>query len=59
MQISIPEEIQPYVWVDPKNGLVHEDDMPDELIPLFNEAKLEVEAAKEQRKKELLDLLGE
>ena len=57
MLIIIPEELQPYVRISPKSGLVHSDDLPDDLLPLFNKTKLLVKATQEQRQKELAGLL--
>ena len=57
MQISIPEELQPYVRMSPKSGLVPRSNMPPELRPLFEETRKKVERSEKDNKKSLEDLI--
>lgn len=57
MQISIPEELQPYVRMSPKEGLVPRSNMPPELEPLFEETRKKVEKSEQIYQKSLEDLI--
>lgn len=59
MMLRIPQELQKYVRMSKKDGLVHSDDMPAELMPLFEEAKKNVIKAEQDRRKELESLISE
>ena len=39
MMLRIPQELQKYVRMSNKEGLIHSDDMPEELLSLFEETK--------------------
>lgn len=45
MQIRIPKKLLKYVHMS-KKGLTHSEDMPDELKPLFEKTKKEIEEIK-------------
>lgn len=57
MQISIPEELQPYVRMSPKSGLVPRSNMPPELWPLFEETRKKAEESERIYQKSLEDLI--
>lgn len=57
MQISIPEELQPYVRMSPKSGLVPRSNMPPELRPLFEETRKKAEESERIYQKSLEDLI--
>lgn len=59
MMLRIPQELQKYVRMSKKDGLVHSDDMPAELMPLFKEAKKNVIKAEQDRRNELESLISE
>ena len=59
MMLRIPQELQKYVRMSKKEGLVHSDDMPEELMPLFEETKRNVIKAEQDRKNELEALISE
>ena len=59
MMLRIPQELQKYVRMSKKDGLVHSDDMPAELMPLFEEVKKNVIKAEQDRRKELESLISE
>lgn len=57
MTIDIPVELQPYVRMSAKQGLVARSNMPPELMPLFEKARqsvLDAQAAQKRRLEELL-----
>ena len=39
MMLRITQELQKYVHMSKKDGLVHSDDMPEELMALFEQTK--------------------
>jgi hypothetical protein len=57
--LRIPQELQKYVRMSKKDGLVHSDDMPLELMPLFEETKKIVIKAEQDRRSELEALISE
>lgn len=57
MQIQIPEELQPYVRMSPKSGLVPRSNMPPELRPLFEQTKKNVEKSQQAYQKSLENLI--
>ncbi len=59
MMLRIPQELQKYVRMSNKDGLVHSDDMPLELMPLFEETKKIVIKAEQDRRSELEALISE
>ncbi len=59
MMLRIPQELQKYVRMSKKDGLVHSDDMPLELMPLFEETKKIVIKAEQDRRSELEALISE
>lgn len=59
MMLRIPQELQQYVRMSKKEGLVFSDDMPEELMALFLETKKSVIKAKQQRRMELEKLIAE
>ena len=56
MLMNIPSELLPYVRMSKKQGLVCSDDMPNELIPLFEKTKKVVDEQASARKKQLESL---
>ena len=40
MLLDIPNELLPYVRMSKAHGLVHFENMPDELMPLFEQTRL-------------------
>lgn len=52
MQIKIPRELLKYVRMS-KGELIHSEDMPDELKPLFEETKKQVEDLITKNKREI------
>ena len=59
MMLKIPQELQKYVRMSKKEGLIHSDDMPAELIPLFEETKETVMKTEKKRRSELGELIKE
>lgn len=59
MMLRIPQTLQKYVRMSKKDGLVHSDDMPTELMPLFEEVKKNVIKAEQDRRQELESLISE
>lgn len=59
MMLKIPQELQKYVRMSKKEGLIHSDNMPAELIPLFEETKETVLKAEKKRRSELEALITE
>ena len=59
MMLRIPQALQKYVRMSKKDGLVHSDDMPLELMPLFEETKKIVIKAEQDRRSELEALISE
>jgi hypothetical protein len=53
MLMDIPNELLPYVRMSKKQGLVCSDDMPSELIPLFEKTKKVIDGQASDRKKQL------
>ena len=53
MQIQIPAQLQPYVRMSPKDGLVARSNMPPELQPLFEEVRQKVAQSKKNYIKSL------
>ena len=53
MLMDIPNELLPYVRMSKKQGLVHSDEMPNELIPLFEKTKKVMDEQASNRKKQL------
>ena len=53
MLMDIPSELLPYVRMSKKQGLVCSDDMPGELIPLFEKTKKVMDEQASDRKKQL------
>lgn len=45
MQVKIPRELLPYVRMSP-SGLVHNDSLPKELEPLFEETRKKLDSWK-------------
>ena len=54
MLFDVPNELLPYVRMSKKNGLIHSEDMPESLLPLFEKAKADILRATEDWKNELL-----
>lgn len=54
MLFDIPNKLIPYVRMSKKQGLIHSDDMPESLLPLFEKTKANILRAKEEWKKDLL-----
>lgn len=59
MQINIPEELMEYVRMAPNEGLVHESNMPDELLPLFEKTKSKIIRIQDEQRKRLESLISE
>lgn len=57
MMLRIPQELQQYVRMSKNEGLVHSDDMPVELMTLFEETKKNVIRVKQKRRNELEKLI--
>lgn len=57
MQINIPLELIEYVRMSKKDGLVHNPDMPKNLIPVFEETRTLILKLQKKREKEISDLL--
>ena len=57
MIITIPEELQPFVRMSKKEGLVAYPEMPEELNALFEETKKWVLELNAKRKAELENLI--
>lgn len=57
MLFDIPNELIPYVRISKKSGLVCSEDMPESLIPLYQQAKKEYEAREHERLDDLKKLL--
>lgn len=57
MTIDIPVELQPYVRMSVKQGLVARSNLPPELLPLFEKVRQSVLDAQTARKHQLEDLL--
>lgn len=57
MQIQIPKELLQYVRMSKSEGLIHRPNMPEELIPLFEETKKIVQEKQQLNKTELERLL--
>ena len=53
MMLRIPQELQKYVRMSNKEGLIHSDDMPEELLSLFEETKQNVVKAEQEHKNEI------
>lgn len=53
MVLRIPQELQKYVRMSKKEGLIHSDDMPEELLSLFEETKQNVVKAEQKHKNEI------
>ena len=56
MLFSMPEELLPYARYDKEKTLVHSDDMPEELMPVFFEFLETIKSFNENRRKEMLGL---
>ena len=59
MMLRIPKELQRYVRMSRKEGLVYSDDMPMELLPLFEETKRSLIRAEQERRNDLEKLIAE
>ena len=59
MMLRIPQELQKYVRMSKKEGLVRSNDMPEELMLLFEQTKRNVIKAEQNRKNELETLISE
>ena len=57
MLFDIPNELIPYVRISKKQGLICSDELPEELIPIFENAKKEYEEREVARIAELQGLL--
>ncbi len=57
MMLRIPQELQQYVRMSKNEGLVYSDDMPVELMTLFEETKKNVIRVKQKRRNELEKLI--
>lgn len=57
MQISIPEELLPYVRMSKNEGFIHHPSMPEELLPLFEETKRMISKRQKEQTDELKNLL--
>ena len=58
MTVRIPNELQKYVRMSKEYGLVHSDDMPPELIPLFEKVKKKIVLVNQDRRNELETLIS-
>ena len=54
MLFNMPEKLMPYVQYDMEKTLVHSEEMPEKLMPLFNEFLKTVKEFNEKRRKEML-----
>lgn len=59
MMLRIPQELRKYVRMSKKEGLIHSDDMPEELLSLFEETKRNAAKAEHDHKYELERLMSE
>ena len=57
MQIQIPAQLQPYVRMSPKDGLVARSNMPPELQPLFEEVRQKVAQSQQNYRNSLENLI--
>ncbi len=57
MLFDIPNELIPYVRISKKQGLVCSEDLPEELMPVFEKAKKEYAEKEATRIAELQQLL--
>lgn len=58
MLLRIPQELQKYVRMSKKDGLIRSDNMPDELKPLFEETRKSIISAEQERRNGLLKLVS-
>ena len=57
MLFDIPNELIPYVRISKKQGLVCSEELPEELIPVFEKAKKDYAEREAMRISELQQLL--
>lgn len=56
MQIKIPEVLLKYLRMSP-SGLVHNSEMPDELLPIFEKTKEKIKKIQESEKQKYISLM--
>lgn len=56
--LKIPKELQPYVRISKIKGLIHSDNMPEDLLEIFEKTRKEVLAAKKSHIDGLNELIA-